>query len=269
MSSIDCSTSLITSPPGASDTRPAGEPARHWLARYPAHRLGRRVPVWLARVNYRFGQLIGRSVFFMTMNVRSVRLESADRDGGYVLACSHLSHLDPICVGILAGRKVDWMSRIEFFRFRLVAAYLWACDAFPVKRFSFTGRAVRTAIARAAGGGVVGIFPEGGVCTGKASVCRGGPIKRGACVVAQRAGVPIIPCVIVGTHELNRPLPWIPYRRGNLRLVFGRPIEPRRGVPGSRRRAARFEMAERLRAEFRRTFDELLQTFDIPDAEVP
>jgi len=205
----------------------------------------------------------------MTMNVRCVRLESTDREGGYVLACSHLSHLDPVCVGVLTRRKVDWMSRVEFFRWRLVAAYLWACDAFPVKRFSFTGRAVRTAVRRAAAGRVVGIFPEGGVCTGAASVCRGGAIKRGACVVAQRANVPIIPCVIVGTHSLNRPLPWIPYRRGNLWVIFGRPVEPLQGVPRKRRRAARFELAQRLRDEFRRTFEELRGTYDIPDAEVP
>ena len=52
--------------------------------------LGCRVPGLLARLNYRFGQLIGRSVFSVTMNVRVVRPEAAEREGGYVLACTHL-----------------------------------------------------------------------------------------------------------------------------------------------------------------------------------
>jgi len=264
MSSIEFSTAFL-----GSTAAGAGRPVRHRLARYPANRLGSRVPALIARLNYRVGQLIGRSIFFMTMNVRRVRPEEAERPGGYVLACTHLSHLDPICMAVLVNRKVDWMARIEFFRSRFAAAYLWACDAFPVKRFNFTGRAIRTAVARAAAGRVVGIFPEGGVVKGNASACRGGPIKAGACVIAQRAAVPIIPCVIVGTHELNRPLPWIPYRRGHLCVVFGHPVEPRQGVPGRQRRAARLEMADRLRAEFRRTFGELLETFNIPDPEVP
>jgi len=228
--------------------------------------LGCRVPGLFARLNYRFGQFVGRSVFFMTMNVRTVRPEAAEREGGYVLACTHLSHLDPICVGIIAQRKVDWMSRVEFFRRRIVAAYLWSVDAFPVNRFAVTARSIRTAIARAAAGRVVGIFPEGGVTIGDDSACRGGPIKRGACVVAQRAGVPIIPCVILGTHKLNQPLPWIPYRRGNLWVIFGKPVEARRDLP---RRAARFEMAEALRQQFKALYEELRATHAVPDDEVP
>ena len=228
--------------------------------------LGCRVPGGFARLNYRVGQLIGRSVFFMTMNVRQIRPEAAERRGGYVLACSHLSHLDPVCVGVLVRRKIDWMARLEFFRWKLVAAYLWSVDAFPVNRFGVSARAVRMAIRRAAGGRVVGIFPEGGVVSGAASACRGGPIKNGACVVAQRAGVPIIPCVIVGTQELNRPLPWIPFRRGNLRVAYGRPVEPK---VGPHRRQARFEMAEELRQRFVELYDEVCTTCGVDDTDGP
>jgi len=200
------------------------------------------------------------------MNVHTVRPEAAEREGGYVLAATHLSHLEPICLGVLLRRKVDFMARIEFFRWRLAAAYLWLCDAFPVNRFGRPVEAIRTAIARARAGRVVGIFPEGGVAVGAASVCRGGPIKMGACVVARRAGVPIIPCVVIGTHTLNRPLPWIPYRRGNLWIIFGKPVEPcQAGSPREARRA----MAAELREEFGALYRELRATFPIPDEEVP
>jgi 1-acyl-sn-glycerol-3-phosphate acyltransferase len=200
------------------------------------------------------------------MNVHTLRPEAAEREGGFVLACSHLSHLDPICVGVLVNRKVDWMARLEFFRLRLVAACLWSIDAFPVNRFGVTARAIRSAIARAAAGRVVGIFPEGGVVRGAASACRGGPIKMGACVVAQRAGVPIIPCVILGTHRLNHPLPWIPYRRAHLWVAFGEPVEPRTGPD---RRRARHEMAEELRSRFAGLLHEATETLGIPDGEIP
>jgi 1-acyl-sn-glycerol-3-phosphate acyltransferase len=253
MSSIDVPTTLIAPP---RDADPSPRPA-------PAPRdIGCRVPGLFARLNYRVGQLIGRFVFFMTMNVRTVRPHLADRQGGYVLACTHLSHVEPLVVGVLVDRKIDFLSRIEFFRNRLAAAYLWSIDAFPVKRFSFTGWAIRTAINRAAAGRAVGIFPEGGVATGRDSVCRGGPIKRGACVIALRANVPIIPCVVVGTEELNRVLPWVPWRRGRLWVAFGEPVVPRVGYP---RRAARFEMAEELKHRFAALYDELRAKHELPD----
>jgi 1-acyl-sn-glycerol-3-phosphate acyltransferase len=253
MSSIDVSPTLIASP---RNVAPSPRPAS------AAPDLGCRVPGLLARLNYRVGQLIGRSVFFITMNVRAVRPHLANRRGGYVLACTHLSHVEPLVVGVLIDRKIDFLSRIEFFRSRLAAAYLWSIDAFPVKRFSFTGWAIRTAVNRAAAGRVVGIFPEGGVATGRDSVCRGGPIKRGACVIARRANVPIIPCVVVGTEQLNRPWPWIPWRRGNLWVAFGDPVLPRVGRSG---RAARYEMAEELRRRFVSLYEELRATHDLPD----
>lgn len=200
------------------------------------------------------------------MNVNVVRPEAAEREGGYVLAISHLSHLDPICIGGIVRRKIDWMARLEFYRLRLAAAFLWSADAFPVNRVGVAARSIRTAIARAAAGRVIGIFPEGGVCSGEESVCRGGPIKKGACVVAQRAGVPIIPCVIIGARRLNHPLPWIPYRRGNLWVIFGDPVVPR---TGTHRRAARQEMAEELRGRLMSLYRELRATYPIPDEEVP
>ena len=200
------------------------------------------------------------------MNVEVVRPEATGRQGGYVLACTHLSHLDPICVGVIVRRKVDWMARLEFFRWRAIAGYLWSIDAFPVNRFGVAARAIRTAVARARGGRVVGIFPEGGVVKGPASVCRGGSIKMGACVVAQRAGVPIIPCVILGTHRLNHPVPWIPYRRGRLWVMFGSPVEP---STDPRRRRARLETAAALRREFALLYEELRARYGIADAEIP
>ena len=48
----------------------------------------------------------------------------ANLPGGYILAVSHLSHVEPALVGALMDRKVDWMSRIEFYRYHICAAVL-------------------------------------------------------------------------------------------------------------------------------------------------
>jgi 1-acyl-sn-glycerol-3-phosphate acyltransferase len=155
------------------------------------------------------------------------------------------------------------MARIEFYRWGIFRWFLDWFDAFPVNRFGVPVSAIRTAIDRAKAGRVVGIFPEGGVATGDASVCRGGPIKRGACLVSMRANVPIVPCVMLGTHELNKFEPWLPFRRATLWVAFGEPIYPVRDA--STHKAGRAIMAGQLTDAFRTLYRELCDRYPIPD----
>jgi len=113
----------------------------------------------------------------------------------------------------------------------------------------------------------VGIFPEGGVAHGKDSVIRGGQIKKGVCVVANRAQRPVLPVVVVGTHKLNCVAPWLPFRRAQLWVNFGRLVRPRLDEP--RRRVARNLMADDLRAEFQATYEELRVACGLDDRDVP
>ena len=147
-----------------------------------------------------------------------------------------------------------------------MALLLHALDAFPVNRQGVSVSAIRTAIRRVQAGRVVGIFPEGGVAHGPASALCGGPIKKGACVVAYRANAPVIPVVIVGTDKLNRVSPWLPFKRARVWLNYGRPIYP--DVNEKRRRVAREEMAKRLSAEFQSLFRELCDDCGIEEREV-
>jgi 1-acyl-sn-glycerol-3-phosphate acyltransferase len=187
--------------------------------------------------------------------------------GGFVVACSHLSHLEPFVVSTLVDRPIDWMARIEFYRYHVFAAMLRAYDAFPVNRQGIPVRAIRTAIERSQSGRIVGIFPEGGVAHGTDSVLRGGEIKKGACVIAYRSARPVLPVVVVGTDKLNCVRPWLPFRRARVWVNFGRLVKPRLDEP--RRRVARNLMADDLRAEFQATYQELRAICGLDDRDVP
>ena len=264
MSSADFTTLIGSGPSGNRRFNPSyrRRPAAAARLEGPGSRL------WGAckHVNYRIAQVLGRIVFFQTMNVEVVRPEAAERAGGYVLAPTHLSHLEPFCLGTLIRRKVDWMARFEFFRRWWTAALLYALDSFPVNRTGVPVRAIRTAIARARAGRVVGIFPEGGVAVGAHSVCRGGPMKKGACFVAHRANVPILPCVVLGTYNLNEVKPWLPFRNARIWVIYGRPIYPNVNAD---RRQAREELAAQWKAQIRELYDELRGIYNIPDSDVP
>jgi 1-acyl-sn-glycerol-3-phosphate acyltransferase len=208
-----------------------------------------------------------RFVKWQTIREIVVNGQQANRDGGFILACTHVSHLEPILVSALVRRQIRWMSRIEFYRHRLLAASLDRGGAFPVDRFGFSLPAVRTAIRLAKAGECVGIFPEGGVANGKQSVMRGAPIKDGVCTIAVESRVPVIPVVVLGTHHLNRIGPWLPFRRARLWYAFGNEVLPRRRTHS--RSEDRAEMSLRLRQEFVRTYHALLGHSGLSDTDFP
>ena len=225
------------------------------------------MPATMGQALYPVGKFLAKWIYALTIRGRVIRPEAAERAGGYVLAVTHISHLEPGVLTAIVRRKIDWMARIEFFRCRVGAWALYAMDSFPVNRFGVPVSAIRTAIERGRAGRIVGIFPEGGVASGKDSCCRGGPIKQGACLVAMRADIPIIPCVVLGTHTLNGFYPWVPFRRATCWIAFGDPIEPPRDAPTHK--AGRHIMARQLSAAFCSLYRELLKRYNIPDSSIP
>ncbi len=223
---------------------------------------------------YKACQWASRFIKFQCVRETVLHVERVDAGvaaGGVLLACTHLSHLEPIVVSSIVRRQIRWMARIEFYQRWWGGAVLRGGGAFPVDRFGFSLPAVRRGIRLARAGYAVGVFPEGGVVKGKSSVLRGGRIKLGVCVISLRTNTPIIPVVVLGTEKLNRVPPWIPPRRARLYTAFGTPIMPpiRAGGRLSAGRAEREEMGARLRAGFASTYHELLAHTGLTDSDVP
>lgn len=226
----------------------------------------------LIALNCWVGKQVARFVRVQTLRLNVINPEAIERTGPYILAVTHLSHLEPIIVGQMFRRRIDWIARLEFYRYRISRFALDAFDCIPVNRRGVPVSTVRTALQRLHEGRIIGIFPEGGVAVGRNFVCRGGPMKRGACLISYHAGVPIIPCVVLGTHRLNAVAPWIPMRyfpprRTHLWLAYGQPIEPPLDEPNSRR--ARVLQGEALQAAFCRLYQELRERYGIEDGSIP
>ncbi len=207
-----------------------------------------------------------RAIFFHTMRIRKLGVAAAKRRGGYLLACSHVSHLDPFCLACILPRKIGWMARREFYRRRWASMLLGLVHAFPVNRQGVAIGAVKESLRRLARGEVVGVFPEGELREGLESAMRGGPIKRGVCLLAARSGKPVLPCVILGTDKLNAIRPWLPFKRGRLWVACGDFIEP---VIGPDRRAARAEMARQIEKAFVELYARLRKEYGLEDSILP
>jgi 1-acyl-sn-glycerol-3-phosphate acyltransferase len=216
---------------------------------------------------YRAGVGAARIVFWICIRRHVLNPRATDRAGGFVLAVTHLSHLEPFCASVMNRRKIDWMTRKEFYRYRPFAWGLHLVDAFKVNRQGIPVSAVRTAINRVRAGRVVGIFPEGGVKVGPEAAFRGGAIKRGCASVALHTGAPIVPCVMLGTNKLNAVLPWIPWRRATIHVAYGEPIHPPAAAQSTR--ATRRELADQVARAFQDLYAKLRAEYAIDDAHVP
>ncbi len=214
---------------------------------------------------YRMGRSICRFVQLCCIRLTVLHRNRLERSGGFVLACTHLSHIEPMLLTAMVDRQIDWMSRIEFHKYRIVSYLLEAGGGFSVDRNGVPVKSIRTAIEKARDGKIVGIFPEGGVARGKMSVMQGGAIKKGACVVSYRAKVPILPVVVLGTDALTRVGPWLPFKRARLWVIVGSLVHPRLDEP--RRKVARELMAQDLQVEFQAMYRELCATCGLGEPE--
>ncbi len=218
--------------------------------------------------SYHSGKLLVRLLLGCVTRVRVIRRENANRTGGFLLAANHISHFDPFIISSVIGRKIDWMTMAEFFRSPAVGFLLRAVDAFPADRDRANRKTIRTAIERLKEGRIVGLFPEGGIRDGARSLLEGAPLRPGASTLAHIAGVPILPCVIVGSDRLYSTKRWLPASGGRtpIWIAFGDPISH---FPGLEKSEARARIEFELAAAFKSLYAELQQTFHLTSDDLP
>jgi 1-acyl-sn-glycerol-3-phosphate acyltransferase len=179
---------------------------------------------FMFRPAYSISRTICRLIFGLVTRRHVFRAERTRIRGAWILASNHISHFDPLLITAAVPRKIDWMAMSDLFRGRVLGAWLRASDCFPVVRFKPDRAALRTAIVRLEAGHAVGMFPEGGLRDGAASVLGGAALLRGIRAVAQTAQAPLVPCVILGSDRLYRGKNWWPLRRVPIWIGFGEPL---------------------------------------------
>src|SRR5438876_12233641 len=158
------------------------------------------------------------------------------------------------------------MAMAEFFPLPIVGLFLRAVDAFPAARDRADRKTIRSAIDRLKNGRIVGVFPEGGIRDGASSLLQRAPLRAGASTLAHMAGVPIVPCVILGSDRLYAKRNWLPLRRAPVWIGFGHPILH---FPDLEKAAARERIEQELTAAFHRIYAELREKFRLAADDLP
>jgi 1-acyl-sn-glycerol-3-phosphate acyltransferase len=214
----------------------------------------------------RAAALLMKLLFGYAGRVHVIRPENANRAGGFLLAGNHISHFDPFIISSVVRRKIDWMAMAEFFPLPVLGLLLRAVDAFPADRDRADRATIRTAIERLKKGRIVGIFPEGGIRDGARSLLEGAPLRPGAATLAHMAGVPVLPCVIVGSDRLYSKKRWLPFRRTPIWIAFGEPVSHFSDLEKS---DARLRTEQELTAAFKNLYTELRATYSLTADDLP
>lgn len=152
-------------------------------------------------------------------------LERIPRFGPALIACNHVSYLDPIAniyAVVKAGRRPRFLAKEELFRAPVLRWALPALRQIPVRRGTGDRTPLLVAEQALAAGEVVVVYPEGTVTARPDGLPMRG--RTGLVRLALAAGVPIVPMASWGSAEV-----WQKSGPGSLRPR--RPVWVRVGDP--------------------------------------
>jgi 1-acyl-sn-glycerol-3-phosphate acyltransferase len=221
-------------------------------------------PVRVRWLVYKLTVWFLRALLAPFVRVRVLHPEHVRLAGPCLLACNHIAHFDPPIIAARIRRKVDWMATAGLFTNRFLGGWLRATDTFPVDRSRADRGSVRTALDRLAKGRIVGVFPEGGIRDGAASILGGAPMIPGLGALSQISGAPLLPCVILGSDRLYARRSYLPFRRVTIWIGFGEPL-----YSEGTGKEARAELEARLAEAMRALCREMMGAFQLCEDDLP
>ncbi|MFD9025229.1 lysophospholipid acyltransferase family protein [Streptomyces parvulus] len=158
------------------------------------------------------------------------RIEGLDHvpaSGAAIVAGNHLSFSDHFLMPAVLRRRITFLAKAEYFtgpglKGRLTAFFFRSAGQIPVDRSGKEAgqAAIREGLGVLGRDELLGIYPEG-TRSHDGRLYKG---KVGVAVMAIRAGVPVVPCAMIGTFEAQPPGRKIP-KVHPVVIRFGEPLD--------------------------------------------
>ncbi len=165
---------------------------------------------------------------------------------GPILVCSnHQSNLDPLILGCVAPRPMNYLAKKQLFQFKPLGWFLRWNDVIELDRKTGLG-GIKETLKRLRNNESVLMFPEGTrSIDGELQ-----PIKRGFCTLVKKTKVPIVPVGLDGAFEAWPRNSILPNFGATIQVVFGNPIQPEQY-----RDLSDDELTELLNSKIKECFD--------------
>ena len=168
---------------------------------------------------YRGVRLTARIVAAVVFGMRTEGQQYLDVEGGGMLLSTHQSMLDPVLVGLVPNRRLNYLARKTLFKNRLFGFLISMLDAIEIDRERGGLAGLREMLKRLQSGELVLMFPEG-TRTSDGEIA---PLKPGFIPVARRSQVPLMPIAVVGAYDCLPKGSKLPTRQP-IAVVFGESI---------------------------------------------
>ncbi|MFI6938871.1 lysophospholipid acyltransferase family protein [Streptomyces sp. NPDC050418] len=154
-------------------------------------------------------------------------LEHVPDTGAAIVAGNHLSFSDHFLMPAILKRRITFLAKAEYFtgpglKGRLTAFFFRSAGQIPVDRSGKEAgqAAIREGLGVLTKGELLGIYPEG-TRSHDGRLYKG---KVGVAAMALKAGVPVVPCAMIGTFEAQPPGQKIPSLRP-VTIRFGEALD--------------------------------------------
>jgi 1-acyl-sn-glycerol-3-phosphate acyltransferase len=145
---------------------------------------------------YIIAKIIFLIIFKLFFRLKVTGQQNIPQDGPFIIVANHSSLLDPVILGVSVRPKVIFVAAAYLFKIHWLGYLLRKANSIPVQGENDIS-SLKRALKILQKGGVLGIFPEGGVDRQKNNL----PIKAGAAFLATSVGVPIVPIRIKGADK--------------------------------------------------------------------
>src|SRR5439155_15450655 len=169
---------------------------------------------------WRYLQILARVLTTLLFDLKVYGRRNVPDAGGVLIVSNHQSYLDPVLLAVRLDRPLNYIAKSELFENRIGGWFLRSVlNSFPVRQGHGDVGAVKETIRRLQEGHVLNIYPEGGRSE-DGEIAR---LERGVALIIRRAGVPIVPAIIVGSFEAW-PITRKTWQASPIRIRYGPPM---------------------------------------------
>jgi 1-acyl-sn-glycerol-3-phosphate acyltransferase len=153
-------------------------------------------------------------------NFKVYGLENFETNSPAIIACNHVSFLDPLMVASGCPQVVYGLARKSLFRNPIFKWWLLKMNSLPLTGTSGDKDMIKKVIGMLLKGEKIAIFPEGTRSEdGKLQ-----PLKKGLALLSDKAAAKIIPTAIIGADKVLAKYKKFPRLFKKLAVAFGPPI---------------------------------------------
>lgn len=153
---------------------------------------------FMQRTAYDMSRTGVRVVGKLLFNLQLRGIDRFPKSGGALVCSNHQSYIDPLLLGGLCNRRMNYLAREDLFDKGFFGWLIRFYDAIPVRRDGMSISGLKETLKRLKRGELVVIFPEG-TRTEDGNIAE---LKSGFCMLARKTKVPLVPVAINGAFDV-------------------------------------------------------------------